>query len=202
LHRRIAETLRDRFADKAAAEPEVLAHHFTQAALTDAAIEWWGKAGDQALRRSAFQEAIAHLGKAIEMADKESDAAPKAAASSSATASSQRLKLQTNYGRAMMWSKGYAAQETKVAFSRARELVADVEDPAERFPTYYGLWVGSLMRGELASARATAKIFLGDAESAARPSEAAAARHVLGQTCLWQGDFCEAQTQFEEALNI
>ena len=58
LHRRIAETLRDRFADKAAVEPEVLAHHFTQAGLTDAAIEWWGKAGDQALRRSAFQEAI------------------------------------------------------------------------------------------------------------------------------------------------
>ena len=73
LHRRIAETLRDRFADKAAAEPEVLAHHFTQAGLTDAAIEWWGKAGDQALRRSAFQEAIAHLGKAIEMADKAGD---------------------------------------------------------------------------------------------------------------------------------
>ena len=70
LHRRIAETLRDRFADRVAAEPEVLAHHFTQAGLTDAAIEWWGKAGDQALRRSAFQEAIAHLGKAIEMADK------------------------------------------------------------------------------------------------------------------------------------
>ena len=38
--------------------------------MTDAAIEWWGKAGDQALRRSAFQEAISHLGKAIEMADK------------------------------------------------------------------------------------------------------------------------------------
>ena len=70
LHRSIAETLRDRFAEKAAAEPEVLAHHFTQAGLTDAAIEWWGKAGDQALRRSAFQEAISHLGKAIEMADK------------------------------------------------------------------------------------------------------------------------------------
>ena len=71
LHRRVAEILRDRFADTAAAEPEVLAHHFTQAGLTDAAIEWWGKAGDQALRRSAFQEAIAHLGKAIEMAGKD-----------------------------------------------------------------------------------------------------------------------------------
>ena len=76
LHRRIAETLRDRFADRAAAEPEVLAHHFTQAGLTDAAIEWWGKAGDQVLRRSAFQEAISHLGKAIEMADKSAGTTP------------------------------------------------------------------------------------------------------------------------------
>jgi predicted ATPase len=51
LHRRVAEILRHHFADKAAAEPEALAHHFTQAGMTDAAIEWWGKAGDQALRR-------------------------------------------------------------------------------------------------------------------------------------------------------
>ncbi|HEX7198937.1 MAG TPA: hypothetical protein VF213_05650, partial [Dongiaceae bacterium] len=70
LHRRVAEILGDRFPDPAAAEPEVVAHHFTQAGLTEAAIEWWGRAGDQALRRSAFQEAISHLGKAIEMADK------------------------------------------------------------------------------------------------------------------------------------
>ena len=57
------------------AEPEAIAHHFTEAGLDDLAIEWWGKAGDQALRRSAFQEAIAHLGKAIEMADKGGSAA-------------------------------------------------------------------------------------------------------------------------------
>jgi hypothetical protein len=75
--------LRDRFAEMAAAEPEALAHHFTQAGITDAAIEWWGKAGDQ--RRSAFQEAISHLGKAIEMADKAGEAEP-----------TRRMKLQTS----------------------------------------------------------------------------------------------------------
>jgi predicted ATPase len=100
LHRRTAETLRDRFADKAAAEPEVLAHHFTQAGLTDAAIEWWGKAGDQALRRSAFQEAISHLGKAIEMADKAAESAPRA--DSLASSASQRVKLQTSLGQALI----------------------------------------------------------------------------------------------------
>src|SRR5579863_10438318 len=67
LYRRAAETLRDKFPERAAAQPEVLAHHFTEGGLTEAAIEYWGKAGDLALRRSAFPEAIAHLGKAIEM---------------------------------------------------------------------------------------------------------------------------------------
>ena len=62
LHRRAAEILVGQ-PEPAAAEPEVIAHHFTQAGLDELAIEWWGKAGDQALRRSAFQEAIAHLGK-------------------------------------------------------------------------------------------------------------------------------------------
>ncbi len=67
LHRRAAEVAARPARN---AEPEAIAHHFTQAGLDDLAIEWWGKAGDQALRRSAFQEAIAHLGKAIAMADK------------------------------------------------------------------------------------------------------------------------------------
>ena len=67
LHRKIAETLREQFPDVVEAEPELLAHHFTQAGLDAPAIEYWGKAGDLALRRSAFKEAIAHLGKAIEM---------------------------------------------------------------------------------------------------------------------------------------
>ena len=61
--------MREQFADIVEAEPELLAHHFTQAGLTEPAIEYWGKAGDLALRRSAFKEAIAHLGKAIEMTE-------------------------------------------------------------------------------------------------------------------------------------
>jgi len=57
--------LREQFTAIAAAEPELVAHHLTQAGLDEPAIEWWGKAGDQALRRSAFKEAATHLGKAI-----------------------------------------------------------------------------------------------------------------------------------------
>ncbi len=102
LHRRVAETLRDQFPDRADAEPEVLAHHFTEAGLTDEAIEYWGKAGDQALRRSAFLEAIAHLGKAIEMAD-------KAGGGQAAGVSGQQLHMRVAYGNALIAARGHGA---------------------------------------------------------------------------------------------
>jgi class 3 adenylate cyclase/tetratricopeptide (TPR) repeat protein/ABC-type transport system involved in cytochrome c biogenesis ATPase subunit len=69
LHQRIAQTLRDRFQTMAESQPEVVAHHFTQAGLSEAAIEWWVKAGDRALDRSANNEAIAHLEKATSLAE-------------------------------------------------------------------------------------------------------------------------------------
>jgi predicted ATPase len=200
LHRRVAEILRDRFPDRAATEPEVLAHHFTQADLTDAAIEWWGKAGDQALHRSAFQEAISHLGKAIEMADKTGEGTSAAATPS--VSANQRLKIQTDLAKAIMYSRGYGAEESKAAFIRARELAAQIDDPTERFTLSYGLWVGNLQRGELRLAREIAETFLREAQREARTTERGVGRRLLGHTCLWQGDFIDAQANFVAALSI
>jgi predicted ATPase len=200
LHRRVAEILRDRFPEAAASEPEVLAHHFTQAGLTNAAIEWWGKAGDQALRRSAFQEAISHLGKAIEMADKTAEGTSAAATAS--PSANQRLKLQTDLGKALMWSRGFGAEESKTAFIRARELAAAIEDATERFSIYYGLWATNLVRGELGFAREIAETYLREAERGARMPECGFGRRLLGISCLWQGDFIEAQSNLVEALRI
>jgi predicted ATPase len=66
LHRRTAEVLRDQFADTAAAEPALLAHHFTQAGMTEIAIEWWRTAGQRSLARSALLEGIEHLKRALD----------------------------------------------------------------------------------------------------------------------------------------
>ena len=202
LHSRVAETLRDRYAATAAAQPEALAHHFTQAGLTDAAIEWWGKAGDQALRRSAFQEAISHLGKAIAMADKAEEGVTRGATALATASAGRRLKLQTSYGQALMWSKGFGAEEARAAFARARELAANIENPDEQFLTYNGQWAGSLLRGELGLAREIGELMLRDAGKDAQTPEALAARRMLGATCFSQGDFVEARAHVEEALRI
>jgi class 3 adenylate cyclase/predicted ATPase len=201
LHRRVAEVLRDKFADIAAAEPEVLAYHFTQGALDGPAIEWWGKAGDQALRRSALEEAISHFGKAIEIADKLSTSStPRTEAE--VVSVKQRLRLQISYGQAVMWSRGYGADETKAAFTRARELATSADDVAERFAIYYGLWVGCAARGEWNLARKIAETFQREAAEAAQRTEAVVAGRALGLTCLWQGDFTEAQANLMHAMRM
>jgi hypothetical protein len=39
----------------------------------------------------------------------------------------RRLHLQTAYGQAMMWAKGFSAEETRAAFSRATEFAGLAE---------------------------------------------------------------------------
>jgi predicted ATPase len=196
LHRQIADALRDEFAAVAAAEPELVAHHLTQAGLDEPAVEWWGKAGDQAVRRSAFKEAAAHLGKAIELADKLAATAPSAATGSN------RLRLQTSLGNALIWAKGYQAPETSAAFARACELASRVKDPAERFSAYYGLWVGHLTRGEHAPMREMAELFL--REATARPDcpEALIAHRISGATRWYLGDFAGAHDHFQKTIEL
>ena len=169
--------------------------------MTDAAIEWWGKAGDQALRRSAFQEAISHLGKAIEMADRVDKATPHKATTTT-TSVSNRLKLQTNYGRALAWSRGFAAEETKAAYARAHELSAATNSSDERFDSLYGQWVTNLMGGELRMAREIAEIFRREAEKAGRLTETAVGLRYLGLTCNVQGELREAEANLVRALEL
>ena len=65
LHRRVAEILHEQVADGATNEPELLARHYTQAGMNEAAIEWWGKAGQRSLERSALIEALEQFTRAL-----------------------------------------------------------------------------------------------------------------------------------------
>ncbi|PWT93767.1 MAG: hypothetical protein C5B56_00180, partial [Proteobacteria bacterium] len=199
LHRRVAEILRDRFATTAGAEPEALAHHFTEAGMTDAAIEWWGKAGDQALRRSAFQEAISHLGKAIELADKDSGSTPHAATAGS---SGERLSLQTAYSSALLQGRGMHAPETRQAFSKARELAAGPQVTSERFSIHYGLWANHYVRGELAPMREIAELILREVEARPESPEAVVAVRLNGATERFAGNYAAARSLLERAFSI
>jgi class 3 adenylate cyclase/predicted ATPase len=194
LHRRVAEILCDE-PERAAAEPEVIAHHFTEAGLEDLAIEWWGKAGDQALRRSAFREAIAHLGRAIAMAD-------KVGGGEAAGGPGQLQQLHAAYGNALMAAKGYGAQETMEAFGKARELGYGDMDAPERLAADFGLWAASYVRGELPAMKLGAAVFLGDVGAKPNSPEAGVAHRVAGTTHWFAGEYVEARESLEHALTL
>jgi class 3 adenylate cyclase/predicted ATPase len=191
LHLRIAETLRDRFQTTAEAQPEVVAHHFTQAGLSEPAIEWWVKAGDRALDRSANNEAIAHLEKAISLAEGLADGPAQRLL---------RLRLQTTYGHALLHGRGHSQPETIAVFARARQLAAGIEDVVARFSAYYGMWMGSFVRADLAPMREVAVLSLRDARHSPGSPAAGRALHVYGVTCWFQGDYAGARTHLEQAL--
>jgi class 3 adenylate cyclase/tetratricopeptide (TPR) repeat protein len=191
LHQRIAQTLRDRFQTLAEIQPEVVAHHFTQAGLNEPAIEWWIKAGDRAMEGSAYAEAIAHLEKGIGLA--------KGLADEPAERLS-RLRLQITYAYALLHARGQTMPKTIAAFARARELAAGVEDIAERSSAYYGLWAGSLLRGELAPMREVADVFLRETRRLPESPETGVAHRVFGITRWFEGDYVGARVHLEQAV--
>ena len=194
LHRRAAEILRDQ-PDRAAAEPELIAHHFTEAGLDDLAIEWWGKAGDQALRRSASQEAVAHLGKALALTDKPGDG-------KSAEFASRRVQLHVAYANALIAARGHGAPETAEAFAKARGSASGDEDAPARLAADYGLWAGCYVRGELAPMKTYAAACLADLEQRPGSPEASVAHRVAGTTLWVAGDFEQARDHLERALAL
>jgi predicted ATPase len=193
LHRSIAEALRDRLPTICETQPEITAHHFTQAGLISDAVHWWGKAGDRALRRSAYHEAIAHIQKALGLADNLSDRSASQLV---------QLRLQIAHGNALISTRGYGAPEVSDAFVRARELAEGIDNPPERFSAYYGLWVGSYVRSELPQMQELAGAFLADAQKQPNSPEAGIAHRLFGMTCWFQGDFIGARTHLEQALEI
>ena len=66
-HQQIAQVLEEQFAETKETQPELLAHHYTEAGLSAQAIPYWQQAGQRATQRSANVEAINHLTKGLEL---------------------------------------------------------------------------------------------------------------------------------------
>ena len=109
----------------------------------------------------------------------------------------RRIDLQTSFAQALMWSKGFTAEETKTAFDRV-EFTARTENAP--VPVYEAQLLRSLSRGEFGQARETAEVFLRQAEVSGRATEISSARRVLGLISLDQGDPKAARSWLLRAL--
>jgi class 3 adenylate cyclase/tetratricopeptide (TPR) repeat protein len=193
LHAQIARSLESRFPQIATTQPEIVAHHFTEAGLNELAIGYWLKAGKLALSRSANAEAVRHLRKGTELIQ---------LLPPSADRDRKELDLHMALGPALAATQGYAAPETFAVFSNARSLLGEEATPSEQMTVFWGVYLAHAMRAEHTAAREVAERFLDLTESGEHPGMAALANRFLGQTLWIMGDFVAARSYLERALEI
>ncbi len=147
LHERVARAIEQCRPEVTQIEPEVLAHHFTEAGLVKPAVQYWHQAGQRASERFAMTETVAHITKALGLVDELNDPAERAAC---------ELRLQITLGPALMNIKGSASSEVAKAYRRARELSDLVGEPEQKFIATWGLWMHYQVSGQFDAARRTA----------------------------------------------
>jgi class 3 adenylate cyclase/predicted ATPase len=189
LHSNIADALRAQFPHVVETQPELMAHHLEQAGLPKQAIDYLRKAGQRAIERSAFPEAIGHLMRALELLGPGGDYAQRRSA----------LELEVLLAQATIAGRGYAAPETQKAYLRAKALIDDRTEPAQRFAVLYGLWANYYVAGEVSKQRVAADEFLAEAERYNLPSALCLSHRTLGTTYVTMGEFEAGRRHLEQA---
>ena len=193
LHRVIATALERQFPAIVTAEPEIVAHHFTEGGLPARAVEYWLKAGRSAMGRSAVVEVVNHTRTALNLVESLSDDAARV---------QMEIELQALRGTALQALQGWGAKETGEAFSRARELCEAVQASERILPILYGIYVFHLSRAEYASALMLAEQFLRSARTLQRaPLVGIGHRLLASPTCL-MGDAASARDELESGLAL
>ena len=200
LHARIAETLESQFAETAESQPEILAHHCTEAGLIEKAAGLWGKAGQRSLARSALVEAAAQLTRALDQI---------ATLPGTAALRREQIKLQVALITPLMHVKGYAAAETKAAAEQARSLIEQAEalgeppeDPLLLFSVLYAFWVANHVAFNGDVCRDLAAQFLALAEKQRATVPLMVGHRLMGISLLFTGDIAEGRGHLDQAIAL
>jgi TOMM system kinase/cyclase fusion protein len=192
-HQRIAQVLEARFPEVSETQPELLAHHYTEAGLMAQAVPYWQRAGQRAIERSANLEAVAHLTQGLELLATLPDTPERA---------QQELDVQTTLGPALMFTKGQAAPEVLQAYARARALCQQMGETPQLFQVLRGVWLFYLMRMELRTARELGEQLLTLAQQVGDPALLLEAHYALGTPLNYLGAFPAAQAHFEQGIAL
>jgi hypothetical protein len=192
-HQRIAQVLAEQFPETAETQPELLAHHYTEAGLSAQAIAYWRHAGQRALARSAMVEAVAHLTQGLEVLGTLPDTPER---------HQQELVLRITLGPALMATRGFEAPEVLHAYARAHALCQRVGDTPQLFSALWGLRYLHQVRGELQRACEVGEELLGVARQLQAPEWFVVAHVGLEIGLFWRGELGLARTHAQHALAL
>jgi class 3 adenylate cyclase/predicted ATPase len=192
-HQRIAQVLESQFPETVEAQPELLAHHYTEAGLAEKAVHYWYHAGQSAVQRSAHVEAISHLRTGLVLLQ----TLPKT------TDRVQReVDMYIALGASLSATKGNAAPEVGQTYTYAQQLCEPLDDPHQLFPIVRGLWNYYQVRAEYQTAHALGEQLLTLAQHTQHPGMLLAAYRAVGTTFFYLGGAVSALTHLMHGLAL
>jgi TOMM system kinase/cyclase fusion protein len=194
FHGRIAEALERRFPEIAEGQPELVAHHATEAGRVSDAIGWWHRAGQKALRGSGHQEAVGHLTRALELLE----SLPQ-----SPERDQREIGLRVSLGVAAGSATSFSEPDVQRSFERARDLCARVGQEPQLFPALRGLYIFYVVTGKPRTARETAQQLLQLAQIAEKgqdPVHLVSGHQAMGFTAMVLGDLPQARVYLETGI--
>jgi predicted ATPase len=200
LHARIADVLERQFADIAESQPELLARHCTEAGLIEKAADFWGKAGQRSLARSALVEAMEQITQATDQI---------ATLPTTPARRREQIRLQVALITPLLHVKGYAAPEPRAAAERARLLIEEaealgepLEDPLLLFSVLYGIFIANFNAFNGDMMRRLARQFLELAERQRATAPLMIGHRMMGLSLISTGNLLEGRAHYDRAIAL
>ena len=178
-HGRIAEIYESSFPEAKKTQPEVLAHHFSEAGDAEKASRYWKMAGIRAAERFANVEAVTHFENAITAGETlpQTDAVKL-----------EQLDTYLRIGPPLMSSKAFTSPAVEASYLKARQLCDDVGTDAQLLTVLWGLWLHYAHRGRIDESRPLAQKIVAIAENVDDDGLRLQACHAAWTTEMWHGD--------------
>jgi class 3 adenylate cyclase/tetratricopeptide (TPR) repeat protein len=191
LHERTGQAIEALFKDRIDDHLTELAHHYGRSANVAKAVEYLFRAGNQATGRSAFSQAIIQLSAALELLPRLPDDAERMRT---------ELAIQSRLLPSIGATKGWATAELEPLYARARELCAQIDNPAFTFPVLFEQWITRWWKLELHEGMELADQLLAMAEEVKDRKMLLSARWACGTILLERGELIAASEHLEKGL--
>jgi class 3 adenylate cyclase/predicted ATPase len=194
LHARIVEAIERLYSDRLADQVERLAGHAVRGEVLAKAVTYLHEAGTKALMRSANAEAIAFLTQGLELLGRLPAGRER---------ERQELQMLLALGPALQMTQGFGALEVGQAYTRARELCAQVGSPAELFQAMWGVWLYTTGgRGDYSEGRRIAEELIAIGERLGDRALRLEAHHAMCPSTLWVGEPETSRRHCEQGIAL
>jgi class 3 adenylate cyclase/tetratricopeptide (TPR) repeat protein len=192
LHKRIAEALQSQFAQIAEVQPELLAHHFSEAGLITEAIDWWERAALRSAQRSNNVEAVSQFNRALKLLTRLPDGS-----------SCRRREFEMRIGliEPLYATHGYAGTEVEQNYARLLELGQDLGETRQLLRILWGRAGGVFVRCDFPRTHAYVQNFLELAHNAGDATSAAQGLRINAMMALASGELVTARERFLEVID-